>query len=112
MGTFIVSEKSKEPSKDGSKWYIFLVVTVGGIAIGLFIAYIVVCSRRRWLNRKIEFSPDVQHSYHNSFYELDAGKLGDDNFYESVGTSEDKRSPRYDELSKVRDPENTYESLQ
>ena len=44
----------------------------------------VVCSRRRWSNEKIEFNPDVQHSYHNSFYKLDTGKLRDENFYESV----------------------------
>ncbi|XP_028390644.1 uncharacterized protein LOC114515560 [Dendronephthya gigantea] len=108
----ICKETWRELSKDETKWYIFAIISVAGIVIGLSIAYVAICLRRRYLKREAQFnSTDVQHSYHNSFYELDVGKLGDDNFYETVGTAGRESSPTYDELGKVRDPENTYESL-
>ncbi|XP_028390636.1 matrilin-2-like, partial [Dendronephthya gigantea] len=105
-----VSEISKEPTEHGTKWYIFVIIIVAGIVIGLLIAYVVACLRRRYLKRKVLCNADVQHSYQNSVYELDVAKL-EDNFYESGGTASRESSPPYEELSNVRDPENTYGSL-
>ncbi|XP_028390643.1 uncharacterized protein LOC114515559 [Dendronephthya gigantea] len=76
----ICKETSKEPTEHGTKWYIFVIISVAGIVIGLLIACIVVCQRRRFLKRNVEFNPDVQHSYQNSVYELDAGKGGKTTF--------------------------------
>ncbi|XP_028390645.1 tolloid-like protein 1 [Dendronephthya gigantea] len=76
------SEKFKEP-KNGTKWYIFVIIAVAAIIFGASIAYLAVCSRRRWLNRKSESDQnDLVPSHDNPLYELDARNL-EENHHES-----------------------------
>ena len=112
-------EKAGLESWIGKEWYIVVVLLVTGIIIGLFLAYILQCSRRRWFrNRKSERPVEPGTTEIDSTYqELDLTKINKEDDYESlrvnaannVAGNEDDST--YTELNKTRDVENNYQSL-
>ena len=97
-----------------------MVSIVSGIIIGLFVAYILLCARRRWLvkNRKPEQNAKPQPTEVDTTYqELDLTRMNAEDNYQSLrvnaasnvaGNDDDST---YTELSKTRDVENNYQSL-
>ncbi len=93
---------------------------MSGIIIGLFLAYIVWCSRRRWFtNRKPERNPEPQPTEADTTYqELDLSKMNAEENYQSlrvnaayIDAGNDDEST-YTELKKGGgDDENNYQSL-
>ncbi len=106
-----------------TKWYIVGVSLVSGIIIGLFLAYIIWCSRRRWFrNKKSErYSEPKTSEVDTTYQELDFSKMNKEDNYQSLivnavnnddanddGNDDDST---YTKLSKTRDVENNYQSL-
>ena len=104
-------------------WHI-VVPLVSGIIIGILVAYIAWCSRRRWCkNRKPEHheqSPEQPAEAETTYEELDLSKMNTEDNYQSlrgnvswideVVNNDDDST--YTELNKIRDVENNYQSLQ
>ena len=96
-----------------------MVSVVSGIFIGLFLAYILLCVRRRWFrNRKSKRNPEPQKSEADTTYqELDLTKMNTEENYQSLrvnAASNDVANDddsTYTELNKTRDVENNYQSL-
>ncbi len=92
---------------------------MSGIIIGLFLAYIVSCSHRRWFkNRKPERNLEPQPTEADTTYqELDLSKMNTEDNYQSLrvnAASNDVANDNdatYTELNKTRDVENNYQSL-
>ena len=92
---------------------------MSGIIIGLFLAYILLCSRRRWCrNRKSERHVEPGTTEVDATYqELDLTKMNKEDDYESLrvnaanNVAENDEDSTYTELNKTRDVENNYQSL-
>jgi hypothetical protein len=89
---------------------------VSGIIIGIFLSYIVWCSRRRWFRNR---SPEPKTTEVDSTYqELDLSKMNTEDNYQSLrvnAASNDAAAndddSTYTQLSKTRDVEDNYQSL-
>ena len=93
-----------------------MVSLVCGIITGLFLAYIFVCSRRRWFNsRKPEQNPEPQLNEVDTttYQELDYSKMNKEDNYQSlrVNAASNDADATYTELNKTRDVEDNYQSL-
>lgn len=97
-----------------TKWYIFFIISVAGIVVGIFIAYVLLCSHRLCLRK----TKVVQNSEHQQAYDdinlremvVETNSIAHD--YEPVDTAgNDQNYLGYDDLSAKREPENTYQSL-
>ena len=117
MINFGTGENSK------TKWYIVVVSLVSGNIIGLFLAYIIWCSRRRWFRHKKSerYSEPKTSEVDTTYEELDFSKMNKEDNYQSLivnaannddgnddGNDDDST---YTKLSKTRDVENNYQSL-
>ena len=111
---------SEECNCSGTEWHIVMVSVVSGIIIGLFIAYILLCVRRRFFrNRKPKRNPEQQTTEVDTTYqELDLSKMNTEDNYQSLrvnSASNDALNDddsTYTELNKgARDDENNYQSL-
>ena len=119
MGSFSILEKAGLESWIGKDWYIVVVLLVAGIIIGLFLAYILFCSCRRWFrNRKSERHVEPGTTEVDTTYqELDLTKMNKEDDYESLrvnaasNVAENDEDCTYTELNKTRDVENNYQSL-
>ena len=104
-------------------WHI-VVSLVSGIIIGILVAYIAWCSHRRWCrNRKPEHheqSPQQPAEAESTYQELDLSKMNTEDNYQSLRGNVSRINdavnnyddPTYTELNKIRDAENSYQSLQ
>ena len=113
------SEKAEQRNYGETKWYVMLGLIISGIIIGLFLAYILLCARRRWFtNRKFEqrVKPGTTE-VDTTYEELDLTKMKTEDNYQSLRvdvaidnvTNEDDLN--YTTLSQTRDVENNYQSL-
>ena len=117
-GFFLILEKAGLESWIGKEWYIVVVVLVAGIVIGLFLAYILFCSRRRWFrNRTQRHVEPGTTEVDTTYQELDLTKINKEDDYESLranaanNVAENDEDSTYTELNKARDVENNYQSL-
>ena len=92
-----------------------MVALVSGIIIGLFLAYILFCVRRRWFRKgKPEQKSESQRTEDDSTYqELDVTKMSKEDNYQSLRVNAVNKGDdsTYTELSKARDEESNYQSL-
>ena len=95
-----------------------MVSLVSGIIIGIFLSYIVSCSRRKFRSRNPQSNPEPQPTEVDTTYqELDLSKMNTEDNYQSLrvnGASIDAANDddsTYTELNKTRDVENNYQSL-
>ena len=95
---------------------------MSGIIIGLFLAYILLCSRRRWFRNRTQRHVEPRTTEVDSTYqELDLTKINKEDDYESLrvhaannaasNVAENDEDSIYTELNKTRDVENNYQSL-
>ena len=118
---FLISDKPAALKETSStEWYIVVVSLVSGIVIGLFLAYILLCVRRRWFRkREPGQNPEAQTTEVDPTYqELDLTKMNKEDNYQSLRVNaavsdQDANGSEstYTELSKTRDVENNNESL-
>ena len=107
----------------GTEWYVIVGSMMSGVIIGLFLAYILFCSCRRWFrNRKSERHVEPGTAEVDATYqELDLTKMNKEDDYESLrvnaannvanNVAENEDDSTYTELNKTRDVENNYQSL-
>ena len=117
-GFFLILEKAGLESWIGKEWYIVVVALVAGIVIGLFLAYILLCSPRRWFrNRTQRHVEPGTTEVDTTYQELDLTKMNKEDDYESLrvnaanNVAENENDSTYTELNKIRDVENNYQSL-
>ncbi|CAB4007476.1 ---NA---, partial [Paramuricea clavata] len=97
----------------GTEWYIVVVTLVSGIIIGIFLSYIVSCSRRKFRRRT---QPQSNHEpktteADTTYQELDLTKLNTEDNYQSLRVNAEEEST-YTELNQTRDVEpDNYQSL-
>ncbi len=100
-------------------WHI-VVSLMSGIIIGILLCYIIWYCRRRWFRkRKPEQNPEAQTTEADTTYqELDLSKMNTEyNNYQSLRGNAAKKDAgdeddsTYTDLNKIRDDENTYQSL-
>ena len=92
---------------------------MSGIIIRLFLAYIVLCARRRWFtNRKSEQHVEPRTTEVDTTYEeLDLTKMNTEDNYQSLRVDAANNDAgndvdcTYTELNKTRDVEDNYQSL-
>ena len=92
---------------------------VCGIVIGILFSYFVWFSHRRWLRKEKPESktgqPAAQRNEIDPTYqELDLSKMAAEDNYQSLRGNNDagnSNDTTYTELNKIRDAENTYQSL-
>ena len=111
----------KTSSNDTScriEWYVIVVTLVAGIIFGILFIYIVSCFCRKFGSRKPQSCPEPQACEVDSTYqELDLTKMNTEDNYQSLmvkvamNNTTNGDDCNYSELSKIRDVENTYQSL-
>ena len=104
----------------GTKWYVVVGSMMSGIIIGLFLAYILLCARRRWFTIKKperHVRPGTTE-VDSTYQELDLTKINKEDNYQSLrvtAASNDAANngddSDYTELSKTREAEKNYQSL-
>ena len=123
-------EKSKGADCTGFEWYIILVTLVCGIIIGMIFLYGIMSLRRRLKSKKDKSKPahnydtpetDPEGAADNSAYqELDLRNKEPENSYQALRMNTRRRinnetkiedEANYQELDKVREKENSYQSL-
>ncbi|XP_028407333.1 deleted in malignant brain tumors 1 protein-like [Dendronephthya gigantea] len=105
-------------SKEGdnkTELYMFFIMFVAGILVGIFVVCAVLYFRRRWLRKgSAEPGPDVQDPNQDPnqdpLYEVVDLKNVAQNYYGSASSATNDGYSNYADLSKARDRENTYES--
>ena len=96
-----------------------MVTLVSGIIIGIFLSYIVSCSRRKFRRTR---QPQSNHESKTTeadttYQELDLTKLNTEDNYQSLrvnaanNEAANDDDSTYTELSKTRDVEDNYQSL-
>ena len=123
-------EKSKGADCTGFEWYIILVALVCGIIIGMIFHYGIMSLRRRFKGKKDNSKPSNNYdapetrpegAIDNPAYEaLDLRNKEPENSYESMrmdtrgrinNVTKIEDEANYQELDKVREKENSYQSL-
>ena len=85
---------------------------LSGIVVGLFVAYVFVCSRRRWFGKQTPEHILKRHEGKDEIYEeVDLQKMNAENNYWSMGGAIDGNKSGYADLNRDRDAENDYQSL-
>ena len=123
-------EKSKGADCTGFEWYIILVTLVSGIIIGMIFLYAILSLRQRFKSKKDNSKP--AHNYDTSethpetaadnsaYQELDLRNKETENSYQALRMNTRTRinnekkiedEANYQELDKVREKENSYQSL-
>ncbi|XP_028407328.1 deleted in malignant brain tumors 1 protein-like isoform X2 [Dendronephthya gigantea] len=99
-------------TKDEMEWYISFIIAMAVIIVVFCVAYAVVYYRRRWLeNRNAGSSTGVHDTNAGEIYEEVNLKDLARNRYQSPGDAVKDDYSSYAQLDKVRDAENTYQSL-
>ena len=122
-------EKSKSDCT-GCAWYIILVTLVCGIIIGMVFIFGIMSLRRRFKSKKDVAKPAHNHdtpethrdsaAENSAYQELDLRNKDPENSYQALRVNTRRRinnetriedESNYQELDKVREKENSYQSL-
>ena len=123
-------EKSKGEKCTGFEWYIILVPLLCGIIIGMIFHYGIMSLRRRFKSKKDKSKPannyDTPETHpegaadNSAYQELDLRNKEPENSYQALRMNTRRRinnetkiedEANYQELDKVREKENSYQSL-
>ena len=123
-------EKSKCADSTGFEWYIILVTLICGIIIGMILLYAIQSLRRRFKSKKDVCKPT--HNYdtpethpesaadNSAYQELELKNREPENSYQALRVNTRRRIDNetkiedeagYQELDKVREKDNNYQSL-